>query len=110
MGLFKILTIAICCCAFTAPEAQARDVTLNGDGTLLFTANSDARSISVLSTATLMKQAEIPLEFEPESLSLDSQDRIWVTLRRDDRVGVFNSGMGGRTINSQIRSLLIVEI
>jgi YVTN family beta-propeller protein len=93
-ALIKTLTIAICCCVFAVPTANGRDVALNSDGSLLFTANSDAKSISKIDTGSLAKLGEFNLKFEPESLALDSQERIWVTFRRDDMVGVFDSTNG----------------
>lgn len=72
----------------------SRDIALNKAGTLIFTANHDAQSVSIIDVTTLTKQTEFSIGASPDNLALDFQDRIWVTFRNDDRVGVFNSATG----------------
>ncbi len=94
MAIKTVLTVF---CAFTALvpfSAHSRDIALNDAGTVLFTANHDAGSVSKIDATTLTKLAEFSLGMPPSNLNLDDQDRIWVTFRRNDRLGVFNSANG----------------
>jgi DNA-binding beta-propeller fold protein YncE len=91
----KTLILACCTAMLFCPAIVfSRDIAMNNSGTLLFTANVDAHSISLINIANLTKQGEFKVEFQPESLTLDSQDRIWVTFRRDDAVGVYDPASG----------------
>ena len=95
-GLITRTLFAACYGLFvlTPVTTFSRDIALNDAGNLLFTANADSQSISSINVTSLIKLGEFKLKFQPESLALDDQDRIWVTFRRDDAVGVFNSSNG----------------
>jgi YVTN family beta-propeller protein len=85
------------CCGVTAltpTSAYARDIALNDTGTVIFTANHDARSVSRIDATTLVKLAEFSLGASPENLATDSQERVWVSFRHEDRLGIFNSTTG----------------
>ncbi|WP_335870993.1 beta-propeller fold lactonase family protein [Bacillus sp. 2205SS5-2] len=72
-------------------DIHSDNILLNQQGELLFTANLDANSVTIMNTATKKILAEIPVGREPVQLALSpDEDRLYVSCRYENKIDVIS--------------------
>ena len=61
-------------------------------GSLVWVANQDNDSVSVIDATTLARIAEIPVGRNPRALALDRDGRLWVSNRGSDSLSIVDTG------------------